>query len=216
MAAPGYSPIKNILRPKTRRENELAEKICEKPAFSGELLRGLRAALELGWGRQALANRIGPLIDTIAEAIEHEGKRIGWTPQNLLEDEEESSADYVENSHVNYKQFPLTPLYTLFMQRRKNMTDEELEREVEMENRLDKLTELLTTTRPEDIERQIDKHLIEIEKLKRFKKLIGGTEKKEKVDRVAQMMEIFAANGNVAISIPEIAEKLGCKAQAIS
>jgi hypothetical protein len=95
--------------------------------------------------------------------------------------------------------------------------DEDLEKEVEIEDRLEKLSELLSETDPADIDAMIEKHKAEIDKLLRFKKLlVGKTPASGKNERMNEIKEIFQDNGNQYLSIVDIAHILDCKPQSIS
>jgi hypothetical protein len=92
-----------------------------------------------------------------------------------------------------------------------------LDREVEIEDRLEKLAELLGETTAADVQLLIDKHLEEIAKLKRVKALLGGkTKATPKGSRLQEIKEIFIDNGNKLMSAVEIAHICDCKPQAIS
>jgi hypothetical protein len=94
-----------------------------------------------------------------------------------------------------------------------------LEQETELEDRLDKLAELLVQTKPAEIDLLIEKHRKEIARLKRCRHLLEKTSSAaggKRPNRLREIKAVFVKNANQFLSIPAIAEAIGCPSNLIT
>ena len=96
------------------------------------------------------------------------------------------------------------------------ISQEELESEVEIEDRLEQLGNLLKATKPEQIDLLIARHRQEIDALLKFKRLITPKNAAAKGERLEAVKNYFASHGNGWASIPQIAAALEVKSNLIT